>query len=356
MKRSTHRFLAVLAILPILLSGCMAPVGPVDPGPTDVPEPVDYSLVGAANVVPEVAGDPYPLFVGARWIYRNTASDWNPQIGASGLVESEIVAEVQGNDKVCYILHTRYSNGPDEHIFLHRMANQVTVEGSRTVISEGAQSSLTIHPSLTYLQFPLFDGKVWTVPLSGGLIDVEVLHQEVIAIENGITSLLGMQPAIFTNAWRVHYHLIGDAPAFFGGPVQFLWFVPGVGMIKHVLNSVDYELVEYRERSEVLVLTEDDDRGTEKIAEGGIVTVQLRGGAPGKAISGGWTLDSYGEELTLIKTAFYDDLADVAGNGSGTYVFTFRATQAGTADLEFTRFNQDNGIVEGDFDVRVIVE
>ena len=356
MKRMNLRSLALLAVMSVVLSGCVGPIGPdIDIDQNDVTEPVDYSLVGVANAVPEISDDPYPLFVGARWIYRNAASDWNQQIGAAGLVENAIVAEVQGNNEVCYVLHTRYSNGPDEYIYLHRTDERVTVEGSRTVSSVGAQSDLSFHPSLTYLEFPLYDGKMWTLGFSEGTVEVEVLHQEVVAIENGITSLLETQPAIFTGVWRVHYHLFGEAPAFFGGPVQFLWFAPGVGVVKHVLNSVNYELVEYREAGEVLALNEEDDDATKRLPVGGIVTVQLRGSSPELAISGGWRLEEVDEGLDLLTSDFYADLVSYE-DGAGTYVFTFRAVKAGKANIEFTRFNQDDGTTEGDVELHIVAE
>lgn len=335
-----HRFLlfAAMLILGGLLFGCVGPV--VDP-PIGLPQPPeDYSLVGTTNYVPgQSEEDPYPLFVGAQWLYRNAAKYWNPQITASGLLESEVVAIVQGDGMECYVLQTHYSNGPDELLYLHRTKNAIVLRGSRLVAAPGAQTTVSLNPGLAFLELPLAEDKNWSLATTGGVGDAYVYHREVAAIESGeVRTLLGSYSPIFLGTWRIHYNLPESSPRLYGGPVQFLWFADGVGVVKHVLDSVDYELAEFRLRDELVVLDEQDDGQIATVPNGGLVLVQLRGGSPDQE-GGDWKLDmelEQGSAVELVRSAFYDDTPRVAAQtGAGTYTFQFRALKSGEVTLRF---------------------
>ncbi len=341
------------------LVGCIGPLAPCPPEPTPpaVAEPVDYALVGTANYVPAEPGDdPYPLFVGARWVYRNATSFWNPQIAASGLMESEVVAEVQGEGVQCYVLHTRYSNGPDEYIYLHRSPNAVNLRGTRLGAAPGSQPRFSLDPGLAVLSLPLEEDKQWSLQFKEGSVEATVFHPEVVAIETGeVSTLLGSYTTIFQGAWRVHYELFGTAPRLFGGPQQFLWYAPGVGVVKHVLNSVNYELAEFRLPQEVVALNESDQTAT--VPEGGVLIVQVRGVSPDRAASGVWRLESGGSGgvLDWIDDTFYPDQEPIH-DGAGSYAFRFRAIGTGEATVSFVRLNQETGVTEDRIDVAVRVE
>jgi len=343
MKR--HGFLILISMLVVggLLSGCMGPttITPLEPPVAN--EPGEYLLVGAANYVPGAwEEDPYPLFVGARWLYRNAAKYWNPQISASGLLESEVVAIVQGDGMECYILQTHYSNGPDQLLYLHRTKNEVALRGSRTVGASGSQTSYSLNPGLAFLELPLVEDATWPLLTTGGVGEARVYHREVAAIESGeVSTLLGTYSPIFLGSWRVHYDLPESSPRLYGGPVQFLWFADGVGVVKHVLNSVDYELAEFRLPNEVVVLDEQDDEQTVNVPDGGLVVVQLRESASGD----GWEWVLAGIEdsaLELISDEFYADTPRVvAETGAGTHSFQLRAMDVGEATVWFELRNPE---------------
>ncbi len=330
------RFLYFLGLVVIgsLLSGCVGPT--LDP-PIDIPQVLDHSefdLEGEENYILQGFDDDiYPLFVGARWLYRNAANFWNPQIAGSGLLESEVVAIVRGEGVECYVLRTHYSNGPDELLYLHRTKNRVFVHDVENGAAAGAQTSFSLDPGLPFLEFPIEEDKTWPLFTTEGVGSAYVYHPEVAAIESGeVRTMLGTYSPIFVDAWRVHYNLPISAPRLYGGPVQFLWFAPGVGVVKHVLNSVDYELAEFRLPEEVTGLERRDDGRTKQVPRGGLVVVQLREGE-------GWEwglAEVDGEELQYLSDEFFADAPRVFDEtGAGTRTFQFRATAAGEVGLLF---------------------
>jgi len=358
MKRHGFLFLLFALIIGGFLFGCMGPIAPSFEPPL-IRQPADYSLQGTVNYVPLQPGeDPYPLFVGARWIYRNAAKYWNPQISSSGLLESEVVAVVQGDGEQCYVLRTHYSNGPDELLYIHRAKNAVVLRGHELIEAPGSQTSFSLSPGVTFLELPLREDLSWQKVFRGGVVEAYVYHEEVVAIESGeVRTLLGSHPAIFLGAWRVHYELFGSGPRFFGGPEQFLWFAAGVGVVKHVLNSVDYELAEFRLAEEVLHLEEKDAAGSFRTPNGGLCIVELRGGSPEFSYGSVWRLDSDGSSSPLqwIDTAFYNDLEEME-DGGGTHVFQFRGTAAEQTVLRFVRSDQETGLEEDSIEFTIRVE
>ena len=351
MKRKRTSLFMSLLVLGGLLFGC---TGPIVIPPIDLPEvdePGDYDLVGTANYVPAAwEEDPYPLFVGARWLYRNAAKYWNPQISASGLLESEIVAIVQGDGIECYVLRTHYSNGPDELLYLHRTKNKIDLRGSREISASGSQTSFSLNPGLAFLELPLEEDAPWQLLTSAGIGEARVYHQEVVAIESGeVRTLLGPYSPIFLGTWRVHYDLPASSPRLYGGPVQFLWFAPGVGVVKHVLNSVNYELAEFRLPDEVLVLDRHDDGQTVQVPNDGLVVVQLREGEGWEwALAG---VDGSGLEI-LGDTLYLDTPKDAT---TGTRAFQLRAMETGDIDVWFELRDSESTIVGNRIEYRIRV-
>lgn len=352
MKRRGISILLSILVVGGLLSGCVGPV--IDPPvPSPTPTPGDYDLTGTANIVPFLGSDPYPLFVGARWLYRNAANYWNPQISASGLLESEVVAIVQGDGMECYVLQTHYSNGPDQLLYLHRTQNQVALRGSRTIGASGSQTSYSLNPGLAFLELPLEEEATWPLATTGGVGEAVVYHREVAAIESGtVNTLLGTHSPIFLGSWRVHYDLPESSPRLYGGPVQFLWFADGVGVVKHVLNSVDYELAEFRLPDEILALDRHDDGQTRHVPARGLIVVQLREGEGWE-----WVLaDMDGTGLEALGDEFYADTPRVVKDtGAGTHAFQLRATGTGETDLVFELRHVESDVVGNrvEFTVRI---
>jgi|GEM_PF-2604662 hypothetical protein len=343
MKRYRFSLLVSLLILGGLLSGCMGPtsVPPFEQPVVNVPG--DYSLVGTTNYIPIASEeDPYPLFVGARWLYQNAAKYWSPMISSSGLLESEVVAIVQGDGIESYVLRTHYSNGPDQLLYLHRTKKAIGLRGSREISAAGSQVNFSLNPGLAFLEFPLKEDATWALQTGEGVGVATVYHRDVAAMESGqVLTMLGTYNPLFVGTWRIHYSMPEISPRLYGGPVQFLWFADGVGVVKHVLNSVDYELAEFRLRDEIIVLEETNDGQTVGVPNGGIVVVQLREGD-----SWDWEFVGIdGSALELIDGEFYDDTPRVAKlTGAGTRAFQLRATENGEATIWFKLIDRETGL------------
>ena len=357
MRHSRTVIIIVFLACTLVLGGCFAPTLPPGDGPSTVLRPGDYDLTGSSNYISTTSGsDLYPLFVGARWLYRNAATFWNPDIASSGLLETEVVAIVQARDTQCYVLQSRYSNGPDELLYLHRTANQVQLLAEQPVVATGAQPDYALHPGLAILRLPLAEDKSWPLETTEGVGQAYVYHTEVVAIEAGVVrTLLGTYSPIFNDAWRVHYELPAGGPRFYGGPVQFLWYVPGIGVVKHVLNSVNYELAEFRLPEEVLGLTRHEDGHTSYLPDGGMAFVQLRGDS--NPLDGwSWQLSEIdGTSLEFLSEAFYRDLYPV-GASTGTYGYRFRSTAPGATNLVFELIHAGTGTVGNRVEFSIIVE
>jgi predicted secreted protein len=226
---------------------------------------------------------------------------------------------------------------------------------SLLLASPGAQPSYSLNPGLALLQYPLQEEKTWpSSDYRGGSVSATVYHKEVVAIESGqVNTMLGTYSPIFTGAWRIHYDLIGSGPRLFGGPTQFLWFAPGVGIVKHVLNSINFELAEFRLPDEVLALSETKTAGD--VPAGGLVVVQLRGGNPDVAEGWGWRLaGGTGSVLDSIGHDFYPDAPRAVGQtGAGTYAYQFRAQDAGTATLTFEQVSLETGAVGDTLEITI---
>lgn len=341
MKR--YGFLLLLSSLIVggFLFGCVGPTTITPFEPPVANEPGEYLLVGTANYVPGAwEEDPYPLFVGARWLYRNAAKYWSPTISSSGLLESEVVAIVQGDGVECYVLRTHYSNGPDQLLYLHRTKNEIDLRGSREISAAGSQTNFSLNPGLAFLELPLEEDATWPLLTGEGVGVATVYHREVAAMESGqVLTMLGTYTPLFTGTWRIHYEMPEITPRLYGGPVQFLWFADGVGVVKHVLNSVDYELAEFRLPNEVVVLAEQDHGQRLDVPNGGLVVVQLREGE-------GWEWEFAGMDgsaLEYLNDEFYADTPRVFKiTGAGTHSFQLRAMEEGEVTLWFELRNSES--------------
>ena len=85
-KLSLRLICAVVgAVVVLLLASCESLIPPVVPMPDEEP--------AAANYMPlDSSQDMFPLFVGARWVYRNATPDIVPVIHSGDLIETEVAA------------------------------------------------------------------------------------------------------------------------------------------------------------------------------------------------------------------------------------------------------------------------
>ena len=330
--------LTMVAVLG-LATGCVI-VAPV------LEEPVveqDYALEGTSNhVVPNLSEDPFPLFVGGRWVYRNAAADVNPEIHTAGVLENAICAVVDYYGRQCYVVESSFSAGPEELLYLHRRQNDVLLMGYRTGPAPGQFHDIALLPGITYLALPLHRGSVWEDALERTRIRVEVMWQEQVPVSSQICTLLGPYNSVFQYAWRVHYTLWGEIPSLYGASPQYVWFAPGIGAAKHVRSSVYYLLMEFRQPHEVLALDESTAVTLHTLPVGSVIAVQLRG-ADAKAPDGQyWAFDAASPDETgaepvgLLTEAFYSDVG-MPDPHSGTYAFQLKVQEKGSSRVRFVK-------------------
>ena len=120
-------------------------------------------------------------------------------------------------------------------------------------------------------------------------------------------------------------------------------------MVKHVLNSVNYELAEFRLPDEVLVLDKHDDGQTVQVPNDGLVVVQLREGEGWEwALAG---VDGSGLEI-LGDTLYLDTPKDAT---TGTRAFQLRAMETGDIDVWFELRDSESTIVGNRIEYRIRV-
>ena len=156
-REQLGRWLSLIAVGAILLAlaSCQILVPPA------VPEPPDPDAESAkANALDSAAGV-FPLFTGARWVYRNATSDLIPVLHPGSEIESEVLAEVRCRDVAsgllyeCFVLRTRQGAERETVSYFHRTDDGVRLYAVRTHEQGAAPETqsfggeLFIAPSLT---------------------------------------------------------------------------------------------------------------------------------------------------------------------------------------------------------------
>ena len=103
------RWLSLIAVGALVfgLASCQILVPPA------VPEPPDPNAEPAEANAPDAKAGVFPLFVGARWVYRNATPDLIPVLHPGSEIESEVLAEVRCRDAAsrqlyeCFVVRTR---------------------------------------------------------------------------------------------------------------------------------------------------------------------------------------------------------------------------------------------------------
>jgi hypothetical protein len=326
----------------LALAGCQILVPPV------APEPPDPDAEPAEANAPDSAGGVFPLFAGARWVYRNATSDLIPVLHPGSEIESEVLAEVRCRDAAsgllyeCFVLRTRQGVERETVSYVHRTSDGVRLYAVRTN-RQGSPPRAQSFGGELFMPPTLALGDAWSFgQMAGDYLSSEVRGRETVPLRDSILSVLGPYTSTFTGAWRVrseHSGILADA---YGTGVVECWYSTGVGMVKRTANSLFYELVQFRKSDEVAVLDAGSGSGSYDLVVGSMVVVQLRGYAPAAAPGIVWGLENRDEvtaDGVLAPLATSGDFtADLDGTGeaeTGTYVFRFTVQGSGRTTLVF---------------------
>jgi len=369
-----RKVLASLGIgLLLLVSGCMAFLqggGIFNGGGED-------ELVVVSRFIPHAEPsefDPWPMFAGARWVYRNATIDFNPEVHPVSLLITEVLANVYCVDRAtgtaweCFAVRTTKHPERGKTIYVHR-----SVDGLFQ-FSEVLQDHDREFPGFVALRYPLIRDTYWVynVPrfseatgdvalwertrgcggdrsllkvggegdcaVASEVVLLRVIHdRETVGISSIVDSLLGGYTSVFTQAWKTEvYDGIEEYPDYqwWAREPEYAWLAPDIGPVKRVAGSSAFELTQFVHADEVLGLSLPASGDLERVLREGLVVVQLRGTEPTHPDSVRWVLT---ENSGLTPEA----VADIDSNGNalltGTYVFRFRAPDLGYTTLRFER-------------------
>ncbi len=328
------------------LAGCSPLFPPV------APEPPNPDAQPAEENSPDAAVGAQPLFVGARWVYRNATSDLIPVLHPGSEIETEVLAEVRCRDALsglfreCFVVRTRQGAGRETVSYLHRAPDGIEIcaietRAPGTASSRGDASQVRTFPSELFLRPALVLGESWSFgQRAGDFLSSEVLGRETVPLRDTILTLLGPYTSCFTNAWRVRSTYGGILADAYGGGIVECWYSTGVGMVKRTAESLFYELVAFRKDSEVKVLHAASAQGPYYLPVGSLVIVQVRGHAPTAEPGIAWDVANSDEvaadgilgQLSL-SGEFYADRDGVEDAETGTYVFRFAVEGRGSTTL-----------------------
>jgi hypothetical protein len=343
-REQLGRWLSHIAVGAILLAlaSCQILVPPA------VPEPPDPDAEPAEANAPDSAAGVFPLFTGARWVYRNATSDLIPVLHPGSEIESEVLAEVRcrgaasGRLTECFVVRTRQGTECEVILYLHRTTDRIELFAVETQELGAARrrqafgGELLLKPSLTA-------GDAWTFgQTTGAFLSSQAMGQETVPLRDTIHALLGPYTNSFTGAWRVQSAYGGILADAYGSGIVECWYSTGVGMVKRTAGSLFYELVQFRKSDEIAVLDASSGSGPHRLPVGSMVAVQLRGYAPAAAPGIVWSLENRDEvtaDGVLVPMAtlgdFYADLDGTEEAETGTYVFRFTVKSKGRTSLVF---------------------
>lgn len=401
MMRTTLLVAAGVALLG-LMCGCLAfhqPGGQL-PGRDDPDTPAVI-----ATIVPHATSptdDPYPLFVGAQWVFRNAASESRAISHPSSLLSRQVLATIYCVDEAshtaweCFVMDD--IEDPDRTVrrYVHRTTDGLLVFHPRLRDPERS------FPGHIYVSFPFQQKTYWaySVPsapdtgdilwdqahrcggdtarmlgegeceLGNNVALLSITHpKEMVVLSYSLTSRRGTVAPIFTSAWKVEtYDGTRLFPQYFwwDQTPSYAWFVPNIGMVKQVIGSTVFELRRTTSEEEVHRLTVRTARNP-RVSRGDLVVVELRGTNPGSPGAETWVLAEHasleeGEDPDMLllpdgELSFYSDIRASDGSplGTGTYVFRFVAGDPGRTMLRFERIGgEENAPREVSYFVHVL--
>ena len=335
----------------LVLTGCISNIIPIHPDPED-----EYSVV--RNVHYPVSSDEYPLFVGAKWVYRNATPDINPEIHSGATLTREVMSTVlyvePSTDRAyeCYVLQIRQDRRPTVQCYLHKSAEGVQIFGVEVLPYTGAPDLLPCNGEL-YLHQPVSKGDATQFTLfEGTSYDASVINKEYVPSRSVFTQM-GPYTEGFGNAWRIQAEYGGQLADALGDGIEETWLSPGIGVVRRTAESQVYELTSFRARSEVVMLTEDDSGRHFDLPVGSVVAVQLRDprgtqNIPGWECTNRQDVESAGVLSVLSgyspSDSRFQDIADAGRLDSGSCVFLFEVKMPGEERLEFANTVQGDEI------------
>jgi len=352
----------LVALVAGAISSCDLLVIPGGPGGTSGN---DESWQVIANAEPnDMSAEDYPLFAGARWAYRNGTADFNPEVHAGSLNERDVLGVVQrrAGPKMtaleCYVLRIQDGVRPSIQLYLHRVGDEVQIYGIEALPYTGAPEFLACSGQALF-ELPMERGQVSDFTLADGTgLRSTVLAQEAVPRLSSAEGFPGPYSTGQPAAWRVVSEYEGILSDALGEGVEETWYVSGMGLVRRTAFSLVYELMEYRDHSDVLQLTEDSGQGSYNPPIESFVIVQLR---VDEAAGSDWILENAAEVASsgvLSPLPQYGiagvRLSDIGASGrlaTGTHVFGYQVRTEGRSTLTFTR----NG-VSGAAPDRVVFE
>ncbi len=382
-------FLVLLGV-GLVLTGCTSILNP--------PEEADSMLSIVRNAAPPLS-DPYPLFAGARWVYRNATPDLNPEVHTSTVRVDEILATVRLVDSAsssaweCYLMKSTEYPHATETYYIHRSEDAVVV------FDEKLRDPSQVFPGFVLMNLPcradtywaynipktqtgeIYWNSVWVAQgsrsglLVGTDVDGEVVFlrsvfdRETVGVSKSTQTLLGPYTSAFTMAWRCEtYDGRDEYPSYlwYLRVPERTWYAPGVGLVKANSSSSVLELSECVLGSEVLNLTQQSTREMYQVEEQGLVVIELRGTVRTDARPVTWALQEMSgltpdnqRRNVLDPMGEPDFFADIDSAGrelvSGTYVYRFRAAREGYATLVLTRSGQSTDGLPGELSLLIKV-
>ena len=338
--------------------------------------------------------NPYPLYVGAEWIYGN------PSSYRSTLLISKVLANVYCIDPEagvaweCFAVRMTDSQDFGAISYLHRRDNGV-YRFSRILNDQAIEFPGYLfmpYPYLldTYLAYNvprsghgvLWDRAVscvgdWNLlsvgnegdcPVGSEVVVLSILHRrETVGLPWIVNSMSGAYATVFTEAWKLElYDGIGVYPDYrwYSTSSELAWLAPGIGVVKWVGGSNFRELAEFVHQDEVLSLSPMSESKWHDCAEHSLVVLQFRGSDPEGSEPTSWrVVEIEGQRPTgerdeiftqIGEPAFYHDISKSGQPlSTGTYVFTFKAARQGLGIFRFVRSDADDDSDEEVFRVKV---
>ncbi|MFC2083343.1 Ig-like domain-containing protein [Candidatus Bipolaricaulota bacterium] len=360
-------------------------------------EPISIDVVYLHAEAPR--DDPYPLFVGAEWIYRNATVDFNPEVHPSTLLSNQVLANVYcidpdtGTAWECFAVRATDFRNPESINYMHRSDDGIYR------LSEILRDQSVDFPGYLFLPTPFQrdrylvynipkyeDGVLWnhaagcsgdrnllnvggdgSCPVGSEVAMLSIIHRpETVGLSSIVNSVLGGYTTLFTEAWKLElYDGINDYPNYqwWSTTSDLAWLAAGIGIVKWVKGSNSLELVEFVHQDELLSLSPLSESKWYDCMENSRIVLQFRGSDPEGIDPTSWritgienlTADSESDEILsqIGDREFYNDI-DIAGQplDTGTYVYTYEAIRAGYATLRFEPSNADGGSGESVFRIK----
>lgn len=298
--RHVPRLASILYLVAaVLLTGCAG----LWPPPSDQPQPstptLDFQKVTTPNLEPSLSSDPIAYRVGAWWRYRDATADHRPTHHPGPNLLVEIVGAVVADDGTeLYVLYREAPDGTEGLYYVHR--------DSRGVLEHGRDANGgTIVPAnpVRVIDLPFVEEKQWIYRIAEKTYEANCWFPETLTLRSGI----------FRDCWKIGVRNVTT------GETEYYWFKNGVGLLKIVSGSLNYELIDASatETSAVHRLQWKDSHSTMGIKVGDRLVVQL----PAEDDSGyAWKLSSYDPEIVspLSNGRFLADLGEQNPGSSGT--------------------------------------